>query len=49
LKVYDCARLGAYHVTIAAWHCECLFGEMVNQEMVFSKFGTDTIEANPLL
>ena len=26
-------------MTIVAWHRECLFGQVVNKEMVLSKFG----------
>lgn len=39
LKGYDYASAGAYYVTIVAWRRECLFGEVVNGEMVLSKFG----------
>ena len=39
LKGYDYASAGAYYVTIVAWQRECLFGEVVNKEMVLSKFG----------
>ena len=31
--------MGAYYVTIVAWHRECLFGEVVDGEMVLNKFG----------
>ena len=30
---------GAHYVTIVAWHRECLFGDVVNREMVLSNFG----------
>ena len=39
LKGYDYSQAGAYYVTIVAWHREYLFGDVVNKEMVLSKFG----------
>lgn len=39
LKGYDYSQAGGYYVTIVAWRRECLFGEVVNKEMVLSKFG----------
>lgn len=33
LPNYDYAQPGAYFVTIVAWHRECLFGEVVGEEM----------------
>ena len=39
LKGYDYASAGAYYVTIVAWQRECLFGEVVNKEMVLNEFG----------
>ena len=39
LKGYDYSQNGAYYVTIVAWRRECLFGEVVNKEMVLSTFG----------
>jgi REP element-mobilizing transposase RayT len=39
LKGYDYSQAGAYFVTIVTWHREMLFGEVVKNEMVFSKFG----------
>lgn len=39
LKGYDYASAGAYYITIVAWHRECLFGEVVNKEMVLNKVG----------
>jgi len=39
LPEYDYAQAGAYYVTIVAWHRECLFGEMVDKEMMLSRFG----------
>src|SRR5258706_3179965 len=39
LKGYDYASAGGYYVTIVAWRRECLFGEVVNKEMVLNKIG----------
>ena len=39
LKGYDYSQAGAYFVTICALHRECLFGEIVNSEMVLSDSG----------
>ena len=39
LKGYDYASAGAYYVTIVTWRREFLFGEVVNGEMMLSKFG----------
>ena len=39
LKGYDYSQAGAYYVTIVTWQREFLFGEVVNKEMVLSKFG----------
>jgi putative transposase len=39
LPAYDYSQAGAYYVTIVTWHRECLFGEVVDGEMVLSKFG----------
>jgi len=39
LQGYDYASAGAYYVTIVTWHREFLFGEVVNKEIVLSKFG----------
>jgi len=39
LKGYDYSQNGAYYVTIVAWQRECLFGKIVNKEMMLSKFG----------
>lgn len=33
------SQLGAYYVTIVAWHRECLFGEVVNKEMKLNGYG----------
>ncbi len=42
LPEYYYAQQGAYYVTIVAWHRECLFGEVINEEMVLNKFGLVT-------
>jgi len=39
LKGYDYAQAGAYFVTVAAYRRECLFGGMVDGEMVLNDFG----------
>ncbi len=39
LKGYDYAQAGAYFVTICAWQRECLFGEIVDDEMRLNDFG----------
>jgi REP element-mobilizing transposase RayT len=39
IQGYDYSQTGAYYVTIVTWHREILFGEVVNGEMVLSKFG----------
>jgi REP-associated tyrosine transposase len=39
LQGYDYASVGAYYVTIVAWHRECLFGEVVNKEMMLNRYG----------
>ncbi|MBI5962671.1 MAG: transposase [Chloroflexi bacterium] len=39
LKGYDYAQAGAYYVTIVTWHRECLFGEVVDGEMILSPYG----------
>jgi putative transposase len=39
LQGYDYSQAGAYYITMVAWHRECLFGEVVNGEMMLSKFG----------
>jgi REP element-mobilizing transposase RayT len=44
LKGYDYASAGAYYVTILAWHRECLFGEVVNGEMILNQRGKITEE-----
>ena len=39
LKGYDYTQPGAYFVTIVTQHRECLFGEIVNSQMVFNEAG----------
>ncbi|MEO5887165.1 MAG: transposase [Anaerolineales bacterium] len=39
LKGYDYSSAGGYYVTIVTWQREFLFGEVVNKEMILSKFG----------
>jgi len=39
LQGYDYSQAGAYFVTIVTRHREMLFGEVVKNEMVLSKFG----------
>lgn len=39
LKDYDYSRDGAYFVTICTWQRECLFGEIVDGELVLNEMG----------
>jgi len=39
LQGYDYSSAGAYFVTLVTWRRECLFGEIVNGEMVLNDFG----------
>jgi REP element-mobilizing transposase RayT len=39
LKGYDYSSEGPYYVTMVAFHRDCLFGEIVHEEMVLSDFG----------
>jgi len=39
LKGYDYSQTGGYFVTVVAWHRECLFGEVMNGEMVLNEYG----------
>jgi putative transposase len=39
LPNYDYSQSGAYYITIVNWHRECLFGDVVDGEVVLSKFG----------
>jgi putative transposase len=39
LKEYDYAQAGGYYITIVTWQRECLFGEIVNGEMMLNNRG----------
>jgi len=39
LKGYDYSQAGAYFVTIVTYHRDCLFGAVVNQEMILNDLG----------
>ena len=39
LPGYDYSQAGAYYVTIVTYHRDCLFGEIVNKEMILNDFG----------
>ncbi len=39
LPEYDYSQPGAYYVTIVAWQRDCLFGEVVREEMKLNKIG----------
>ena len=39
LQGYDYSQAGGYFVTVVTWHRECLFGEIVNADMVLNEFG----------
>ena len=39
LKGYDYSQAGAYFITICAHNRECLFGEIVDEEMVLNEYG----------
>lgn len=39
LKDYDYSQAGAYFVTICTQNRECLFGEIINGEMVLNEYG----------
>ena len=39
LKGFDYSQVGAYFVTIVAFQCECLFGEIVDGEMRLNHYG----------
>jgi REP element-mobilizing transposase RayT len=36
---YDYSRAGAYFITICTQHRRCIFGEVVNGEMILNKYG----------
>ena len=39
LQGYDYSHAGSYYVTIVTYQRDCLFGEIVNEEMILNKFG----------
>lgn len=39
LQGYDYSQAGAYYVTIVTFHRDCLFGEIVNEEMFLNEYG----------
>jgi len=39
LTNYDYSNAGGYFVTIVTWRRECLFGNVVNGEMMLNKIG----------
>lgn len=39
LKGYDYSQAGGYFVTIVTWQRQCLFGKIVNGEMILSRYG----------
>lgn len=39
LPGYDYSQAGAYYVTIVTYHRDCLFGKIVNEEMILNDFG----------
>ncbi len=44
LREYDYSQAGAYYVTIDVQNRECLFGEIVNYEMVLNEAGKMIVE-----
>lgn len=44
LKNYDYSSSGAYFVTICIFQRECIFGEIINGEMILSSSGERTLE-----
>jgi putative transposase len=44
LKDYDYSQTGAYFVTICAWQRECLFGAIVDGEMVLNDLGRIVVD-----
>lgn len=45
LRTYDYTQAGAYFVTICTWQRECLFGEIVQEEMVLNEAGSIAVAA----
>ena len=39
LKGYDYSQAGAYYVTIVTYQRDCLFGDIMNKEMILNDFG----------
>ena len=39
LKEYDYSSGGAYYVTIVTWYRDCIFGQVMNEEMILSDLG----------
>jgi len=39
LDGYDYSSEGAYYVTIVTYHRDCLFGKIVNGEMLLNEYG----------
>ena len=39
LKGYDYSQAGAYYVTIVTWHRDCIFGQVLNEEMYLNDLG----------
>ena len=39
LPDYDYTQPGAYFVTICTWNRKCLFGEVINSEMILNRIG----------
>ena len=39
LKDYDYSRAGVYFVTVCSWKRECVFGEIMNGEMLLNGYG----------
>jgi REP element-mobilizing transposase RayT len=39
LREYDYSQAGAYFVTLCTRDRECLFGDVVNEEMAFNEYG----------
>jgi putative transposase len=44
LRNFDYSSTGGYFVTICAFQRECIFGEIINGEMILSKAGERTLE-----
>ena len=39
LKGYDYSRAGMYFITICTYNRDCLFGEIVNEEIILNEYG----------